>query len=521
MTENDKRHVNSDRSGRSRSTAPVTSADATAPAAGPPATDLVVIGGGPAGLFAALTAARAGLRATVLEAGGDMGQSLCPRVVARLKGRTVREAEKFRLQCPRCDCLTGLGGAAFHFDTNLGYIAALTRSKIEAAGDGTTRSYSGLERALGSFDRAQDLIAEVYRTMFALGLPEAGAAHQQDGSELQLECGVFEHVDTAQSQSVTVDVALDVIANLCAELADAGSQVLLRHRATEVLRQEDGTFLVRAQSADGLVELHAPAVVVATGKLGLPWVQEVIRANGVRHRPARRVDVGVRLETSQQDMAPLLDSCHNPKLSFLNDRGEAVRTFCVCGGGRVMQYSFLGAVALDGQHCLNQPTSRSNMGILTTVDVPEGEDGTDYARRFATRVAEYGGGRPVVCTVDELRGAAAAGEPSTSLIDYRHGNLRDCLPESVVRDVLEMVDRLNALHPGLVPGTATVAAPVVERLFPDLELSGDMESSVPGLYFVGDSSSKIIGITYGAATGIAAARSVAARLAPALTGGGR
>ncbi|MDW6057257.1 hypothetical protein SAZ11_03140 [Streptomyces sp. FXJ1.4098] len=86
-----------------------------------------------------------------------------------------------------------------------------------------------------------------------------------------------------------------------------------------------------------------------------------------------------------------------------------------------------------------------------------------------------------------------------------------------------MADRLNALHPGLVPGTATVAAPVVERLFPDLDLSDDLESSIPGLYFVGDSSSKIIGITYGAATGMAAARSVLRRRAGLATvaGGGR
>ncbi|MEU7473725.1 NAD(P)/FAD-dependent oxidoreductase [Streptomyces sp. NPDC044984] len=485
----------------------------------PARTDAVVIGGGPAGLFAALTLVRAGRRVALLEAGGDMRESLCSRLVARMDGRSVRDAEKFRLQCPRCTCLTGLGGAAFHFDTNLGYISSLTRSKIESAPDGTVRSYSGLERALGSFDRAEELIAEAYRTLYELGLPPAEPVHAERDASFG---AIFQHVDTALSQSVTVDDSLVVIARLKTELEENGGRVLLHHRAEDVEPLDGGGFEVRAATPGGPAVFRADDVVVGVGKLGLPWVRELIGRIGVRHRPSRRVDLGVRLETRREDLARLLDGCHNPKLSFLNEEGHSVRTFCVCGGGRVMQYGFLNAVALDGQHCLNQPTSKSNLGVLTTIDLPEGTDGTEYAAAFAARVADYGRGLPVVSTVDQLAGRPVPEGPlTTSLINYHHGDLRECLPPSLVRDVLAMVERLNALHPGLVPGTATVAAPVVERLFPDIELSGDLESSVPGLYFVGDSSSKIIGITYGAATGMAAARSVLRRRAgmATVTGG--
>ncbi|MGW1615825.1 FAD-binding protein [Streptomyces sp. NPDC002285] len=341
-------------------------------------TEAVVIGGGPAGMFAALTLVRAGRGVALLEAGGDMRASLCPRLVARMDGRTVRDAEKFGLQCPRRTCLTGLGGAAFHFDTNLGYISSLTRFKIESAPDGTVRSYSGLARALGSVDRAQELISEAYRTFYEPGLPPVGPAEADDADPFGGGT-VFQHIDTAYSQSVTVDDSLVVIGRLKGELEGNGGHVLLHHRADHVEPLPTGGYKVRAETSDGPAVFHAKDVVVAVGKLGLPWIRDLTQRIGVRHRPSRRVDLGVRLETRREDLAPLLNGCHNPKLSFLNEEGHSVRTFCVCEGGRVMQYGFLDAVALDGQHCLNQPTAKSNLGILTTVDLPKGTDGTEHA----------------------------------------------------------------------------------------------------------------------------------------------
>jgi uncharacterized protein len=480
--------------------------------------DVVVVGGGPSGLVAAYRLTHAGLRVAVLEAGGDMRQSLCPRVRAALDGRTIRDAERFRLQCARCTCLLGLGGAAFHFDTDLGYVRSLSRSKVETAPDGGTRRYSGLERAVGSFDRAQALVAEVYDILRDLGLP----GYEPDATAAErLAERSFHHVDTTASQSVTVDVALEIVDGLCRAVEAGGGAVLLHHRVTDVEPYADGRFKVTAQTPEGTATLTGASVVLAAGKLGLPWIRDVVRRHGVAHGPATRVDVGVRLETAREELAPLLDGCHNPKLSFLNGRGESVRTFCVCDGGRVMQYAFLDGVALDGQHCLNRPTSRSNLGVVTSVELRGGEDGTEYARAFAQRVTERGAGRPVVCSVGELASGRTGDEPlSTSLIDYCHVSLRGVLPEHIVEDVLEMVARLNATHPGLISDAATVSAPVIERIFPTLDLSADFESSVPGLYFVGDASSKIIGITYGAATGLAAAESIL-RSSAATTEGAR
>lgn len=476
--------------------------------------DVLVVGGGPAGLFAGHRAAALGGRVLVVEAGKGMYASLCPRVRVAAEGRTLRDAEKFRLQCRRCTCLTGVGGAAFHFDTNLGYIEGLTRSKIERAPDGTMQTYSGLERALGDFDRARGLVADVYEQLYAWGLERVVTTKPVivtplGGPESEPAPGVeqFHHSDTARSQAITVDQSLSVIAALEDELHKLGGELLLDVRVESITRDGE-SFVVRA----GDRVFTARNVVVGAGKLGLEWVRGVVGELGVGYAAPRWIDLGVRIESWHDDLAPLTDACHNPKHSFLNARGESVRTFCVCPRGRLMAYDFVGGVALDGQHCLTVPTTRSNFGVVTRVAVPDGVDGTEMALAFARRVAAAGQGHPVVQTVADFNGVPSS-RPSVlcTLLESTTVDLRGLLSPELCDDVGLMIERLNALSPGMVGGHAVIAAPVVERVYPDLELSHELESTVPGLFFVGDSSSKIIGVTYGAVTGRVAAEAAMSR----------
>ncbi|MEV0129723.1 FAD-dependent oxidoreductase [Dactylosporangium sp. NPDC050688] len=468
--------------------------------------DAIVIGGGPAGLFAAWRLAVGGAGVTLLETGGDMRASLCGKVTARMQGRNVRPAEKFRLQCQRCDCLTGLGGAAFHFDTNLGYVQGLSRTKVEHDGKGGFRTYSGLERALGDFDRAARAVADAYEVMYRFGLPPARAeGHDPKEPGGRPGRAGFVLADEAFSQAITVDDALTVVDNLLADALAHGLRLRLGARAERVRRRADGTWQVSAGGAD----LLARNVVVAVGKLGLRFVRSVLDDNAVAYRPSSRVDLGVRLEAPREIVAPLTASCHNPKLTYLNEQGEPVRTFCVCEGGRMMQYAFLDTVVLDGQHCLTTPTQRTNFGIVTTIDVPAGGDGSEYALDFARRVNAAGAGGPVVQPLLELLGRGRVPQPpGSSLVQAIQGDLAASLGPQRVADIAGMVDRMEDLTPGLVGPATVVAAPVVERLFPAVELSDDLQSSAAGLYFAGDCSSKIIGVTYGAATGVVTAESI-------------
>lgn len=476
--------------------------------------DAVVVGGGPSGLFAAYELSRRGRRVVLYEKGSDMLGSLCPKIRAVLGDRTLRDAERYRLQCAVCTCLQGLGGAAFHFDTTLGYSQRLTRSKIEQDDDAQViREYSGLERAVGSFEAARGLIRDVFSIAYASGLPRDDDEPERSEDD-QPDSDVFNHVDMSPSQRVRVRDALRLVAGLVDAIRSNGGDVVLGTEVTSVGPGRRARWTVELEDAAGGGDVDAHAVVVAVGKSAFAWVTRLVASLGIDHHPVH-ADLGVRLETFREDLAPLIAGANNPKLAFINKNGESVRTFCVTEGGRLMQYSFAGMPVLEGQHFFDTPTSRTNIGIVTTIKPRSERSAVDYVMDVGRRVAEVGDGKPVVEPVHELfpEQFDGPGERTfeTTLVAATHGSLRACLPPEIVDDVSEMVARFNRVAPGAVQPYAVVAAPVIERVTPTVVLDESMQTTAPGLYMVGDCSGKLIGITYGAATGLVAARAIDGR----------
>lgn len=362
--------------------------------------DFIIVGAGPAGLFAALELVRAGKKVVLLDKGSPIAARNCPIKTG---------AAKACVHCNPCAVVCGWGGAGAHSDGKLTL----------------TPEFGGnLERTVGR-ERLLDLIAEVDRTFVRFGadspvyepdpLFAAGVIRKGRAAGLQVIPARIRHMGT--------DRARQVLESFYDEL-DASCDVRTRAEVERVLVKEGRVCGV--QLKDG-TRFEAPAVLLAPGREGAPWMERIASdlALAVDSLP---VDIGVRVEIPDEIANDLTEQFYEVKAIFdaptFDDR---VRTFCMCPHGEVVtEYqSDSGLVIVNGHSNRDRKTGNTNFAILVSTEFTQPfRDPNGYGGAIA-RLANMLGGTVLVQRLGDLK----AGRRSTANRIER-GLVRPTLPQA-------------------------------------------------------------------------------------------
>jgi hypothetical protein len=455
---------------------------------------VVIVGGGPAGLFSALgVLAVRPASVLILDSGPDIDE----RRSATWPFDTGAPASD--------DYIRGIGGAGLFSDGKL-------CMSLDVGGR--------LEEALDASERGR-LLALIEATFTALvGDLRAESADEKRAvrcKKIASDAGLqFKYYPVLH---IGTDHCARVIRDLRNCLQDQGAAISAHTRVLNLAIEASGekrlTFLHRGTVGS----LLADNVVLAMGKVGAAEQANFCRRLDIQIS-SRPLYLGLRLETDAEAMAPLFSLSKDPKYSMRLGDGSKIKTHCASANGQVLDLHYDGLPLAGAHNFRDRQTGRSGFAVLW--DGFRATGGTyDAARDVMRRVGDVTRGRLLVQSWQDYVAGRRSDEGGVSslLLSQPHcapGDVRDFLPTEFFAAFDEFIARLARICPGLPGGRAALFAPAIEWWMNQIDSGAHMQTAVRGLYSCGDGSGWSQGIVHAAATALWASEGMTGtRLNPA------
>ncbi|MBN2880737.1 NAD(P)/FAD-dependent oxidoreductase [Candidatus Woesearchaeota archaeon] len=300
-------------------------------------------------------------------------------------------------------------------------------------------------------------------------------------------------------------------------------------QAAMILKQCD--FLLETTVEDILVEngvltgvvlssgkkILSSKVVLAPGRIGNEWFNKLVERNDLEtiYNP---IDVGVRVETNFEVYKNLTDVNYDPKIHIYTDRyKDFVRTFCTNPRGFVATEDYDGFIGVNGHAERDRKSSNTNFALLNRVQLTKPLENTfKYGKSIAQLATTIGGGKVILQTLGDLRrGRRSTAERikksfvEPTLKDYTPGDISMALPSRIVHNLLEALEKLDSIAPGINSDNTLLYAPEIKYHSIKARHDSILQSvKLKNLFFAGDGAGLTRDIINAAATGVFVARKI-------------
>jgi uncharacterized protein len=449
--------------------------------------DVIVIGGGPAGIFAALELCQSpDLKILLIEKGKDIIGRRCP----------VRDTGSTCVSCRPCNLVCGLGGAGAFSDGKL-----VLSSEV----GGHLAEYLGKDSAAKLIKYVDDLYVKFGASKKVFGgdgaVAEIGRKAEQVG--LRLVHTPVRHMGTENCYSVLKAMEDYLSPKIELKLSIMASEIIADKGVVKGVRTEDGE------------EYRCKYLVLAPGREGADWLShEAERLHMTMN--INPVDIGVRVEVPFEVMKELTDVLYEVKLEYTSQSfKDRIRTFCMCPAGEVIMESTGGTdpvVTVNGHSYAGHKSPNTNFALLVSTDFTSPfHEPIAYGKYLAKLANFLGGGVLVQRFGDLLDGHRSTverikqGKVEPTLKSATPGDLSFALPFRHLTGLIEMLMAMDKLIPGVAsPDTLMYGIEVKFYSFRP-RLSACMETEVRNMFAVGDGTGVSRGLVQASASGLVAA----------------
>lgn len=458
--------------------------------------DVMILGTGEAGIFAAYELSRKcpGAKVLVVEQGADIYHRSCPIVAGKVNSC---------IQCKVCGTMCGFGGAGAFSDGKFNFTTAF---------GGWLTDFLEPKEVMELIDYVDAINVEHGATteVYSTSTPEARAlerrALQYDLHLLQARC---KHLGTENN--------LRILTNIYEHIRDR--HTFLFHTVVKDIEVDpDGGYVLVTEQGE---QYTAPYLIAGPGRSGAEWFANQCKKLGLE-LINNQVDIGVRVELPATIFEHITDVVYESKLVYRTKQyGDQVRTFCMNPYGHVVAENVEGINTVNG-HSYSDPKLRSentNFALLVSNRFTQPfNEPYRYGKHIASLSNMLAGGVLVqrfgdlisgIRTNDHRLGKSFTRPTLTAAVP---GDLSLALPKRQLDDIIEMIYALDKLAPGTANYDTLLYGAEVKFYSARIRLSNELETALPGFFAVGDGAGVTRGLAQAGASGVKAARVVAARL---------
>lgn len=255
-------------------------------------------------------------------------------------------------------------------------------------------------------------------------------------------------------------------------------------------------------------------LVLASGRSGSKWISEICEKFGVNTKK-NRVDIGLRIELPAEIFKHITDDVYEAKIMYRTKQyNDIVRTFCMNPYGQVVTENTNGILTVNGHSYTDDSlkSQNTNFALLVTNKFTEPfEDSNEYGESIARLSNMLGGGVLMQRFGDLVKGRRSskrrmAKSFTKPTLNATAGDLSLVMPKRQLDDIIEMIYQLDKISPGTANEDTLLYGIEVKFYNSLVDVDSKFETTMPGLFCLGDGSGVTHSLSQASASGVEMAR---------------
>ncbi len=449
--------------------------------------DVIAIGAGAAGAFMAYEFKKLNTDKKILVI--DEGRAVSNRTCPITEGKVDH-----CIGCKPCNIMYGFGGAG-----------TLSDGKYNI----TTNFGGDLHQYIGE-DKAMELMEYVDSVLMKFDGGDDLTLYSTDKNDLKTKClrhdlhlldAKVRHFGTERNKVILQRIYDYIKDDIDFKFMTKVVDVSYDNGIYKLITDDDKTYTCKN-------------LVLASGRSGSKWISEICEKFGVNTKK-NRVDIGLRIELPAEIFKHITDDVYEAKIMYRTKQyNDIVRTFCMNPYGQVVTENTNGILTVNGHSYTDDSlkSQNTNFALLVTNRFTEPfEDSNEYGESIARLSNMLGGGVLMQRFGDLVKGRRSskrrmAKSFTKPTLNATAGDLSLVMPKRQLDDIIEMIYQLDKIAPGTANEDTLLYGIEVKFYNSLVDVDSKFETTMPGLFCLGDGSGVTHSLSQASASGVEMAR---------------